>query len=76
MGVQKLMDQKYFLVIVLVVVILYNAVVADSFPSQGSKNFYGHVWSGPGALEAVQTPAAITSKNSFSILLLLMPMCC
>ena len=58
MGVQKLMDQKYFLVFVLVVVILYDAAVVD------------HVWSGPGALEAVQTPAAITSTNSFSILLL------
>ena len=61
---------------VLVVVILYDAVVVDSFPSQGSKNFYGHAWSGPGALEVVQTPPAITSTNSFSILLLLILKCC
>ena len=72
MGVQTLMDQKYFLVFVLVVVILYDAVVVDSFPSQGPKKFFGHAWSGLGALEADQTPAAITSTNSFSILLLLM----
>ena len=71
-GRSEIDGSKIFSFFVLVVVILYDAVVVDSFPSQGSKNFYGHAWSGPGALEAVQTPAAITSTNSFSILLLLM----